>query len=277
MRANVSRYELRALDALAAALELVSNGWKPLAGGTDLMVLLEAGKLAERRLAGLWRVDELRGIEVGEEAITFGALTTFAELRHSQAVCRDLPLLARAAAEIGGVANQNRATLGGNLANASPAADAAPALLVYDAELEIVSLHGSRLVPYHRFYRGYKEMDLRAGELIARIHLPKSKGNWHGYWRKVAMRAAQAITKVSLAAAAQVEGGRIADIRIAYGAVAPSPLRCHRMEAALRGAALPAHLPPFDELAPIDDFRSTARYRLKVARNLMEEFLASLG
>ncbi|NWF84367.1 MAG: FAD binding domain-containing protein [Bryobacteraceae bacterium] len=277
MRANVSRYDLRAPDGLTEALHLVSNGWKPLAGGTDLMVLLEAGKLAERRLAGLWKLDELRGIEVGDETITLGALTIFAELRHSPVVGLNLPLLASAAAEIGGVANQNRATLGGNLANASPAADAAPALLVYDAELEIVSLEGTRRVPYHQFHRGYKEMDLRAGELIARIHLPNGRGRWQGCWRKVATRAAQAITKVSLAAAARVEEGRIAEIRIAYGAVAPYPLRCHRMEAALRGAALPAQLPPFDELAPIDDFRSTARYRLKVARNLMETFLASLA
>ncbi len=185
-------------------------------------------------------------------------------------------MLVEAAAEVGSIANQNRATLGGNLANASPAADSAPALLAYDAELELASARGSRRVAYHRFHLGYKQMDMQPDELIVRIHLPLDRAGWAHYWRKVATRAAQAIAKVSLAAAALVEDGVIRDARIAYGAVAPYPLRCHQAEAALRGAALPAQPPPLDELSPIDDLRSTEHYRRTVAGNLMTEFLASL-
>lgn len=277
MRANIPEYELRTPAELGDALELLSSGWRPFAGGTDLMVLLEAGKLASRRFAGLWRLKELRGIEADGDTITAGALTTCSDLRRSPVVARELPLLAMAASQLGGVANQNRATLGGNLANASPAADAGPALLVYDAELEIVSLHGSRRVPYHRFHLGYKETVLRRGELIARIRLPRGRGDWTCYWRKVAPRAAQAITKVSLAAAARAAEGSIRDIRIALGAVAPYPLRCFGMEHALRGAQLPAGMPPLDELVPIDDCRSTKRYRFRVAQNMLGEFLASLA
>lgn len=276
MRGNVPEYELRAPCELEGALRLVEQGWRPLAGGTDLMVLLESGRLAGRRFAGLWRIRALRGVEECADAVAIGALTTFAGIRGSDVLQREFPLLVEASAGIGGVANQNRATIGGNLANASPAADASPALLVYDAELELMSTRGSRRVPYHRFHLGYKQMDLAGDEIIARIHLRRGKAGWRQYWRKVAARSAQAITKVSLAAAARVEGGVITDVRVAYGAVAPYPLRCLRTEAVLRGVALGVIPPLPDEVAPIDDVRSTARYRQAVARNLMGEFLDSL-
>ena len=134
--------------------------WRPFAGGTDLMVLLEAGKLPPGKYVSLWGLTELGGIAVATDTVTLGALTTYAEVLGHPVLRSEFPLLCRAAEQTGGVATQNRGTLGGNIANASPAADTPPALLVYDAELELVSARGSRRVPYDRFHTGYKVMDL---------------------------------------------------------------------------------------------------------------------
>ncbi|MBK5290892.1 MAG: FAD binding domain-containing protein [Acidobacteriia bacterium] len=278
MRSNSARFELVAPTRMDDALALVSSGWQPFAGGTDLMVLYEAGKLTETRFAGLWKLEELRGIRVSEEHIELGALTTYTQIRQSALLADEFPLLCRAAAETGGIATQNRGTLGGNIANASPAADSCPPLLVYDAELELMSGAGIRRVPYAGFHTGYKKMLLEPGELIRSIRLPRNnKKGWHQVFRKVGTRRAQAISKVCLAAAARLVGGRVEQIRIAYGSVAPYPLRCTRTEAALLGAD-PRKLPPLpDETSPIDDLRSTAGYRRRVAGNLLRDFLESLG
>jgi CO/xanthine dehydrogenase FAD-binding subunit len=186
------------------------------------------------------------------------------------------------AREIGGVASQNRDTVGGNIANASPAADAPPALLVYDAEVELASANGTRRVPYERFHTGYKQMDLAAGELITRIWLPRRHEPWTVDYRKVGARRAQAISKVCFAAAARVDDRHVIDARLAFGSVAPTVVRATATEALLRGSELSAAIVDRaleslrHELAPIDDIRSTARYRLRVARNLLRAFLDRL-
>jgi CO/xanthine dehydrogenase FAD-binding subunit len=271
---------------LAAALERMAKEpgvWKAFAGGTDLMVLLEAGKLAHKSFLNIWNFAELRGVTASAEHVTLGALTTYTEVRRHETLVREFPLLCRAAAETGSVATQNRGTLGGNIANASPAADSPPALLVYDAEIEIVSAGGARWIPYQRFHSGYKQMDLQATELIRRIRLPRNKGAWKQYFRKVGTRRAQAISKVCFAAAARMDAGRIADVRIVVGSVAPTVLRAVRAEEALRGqrpepAILQAAQEALaNEIAPIDDIRSTLRYRRAVARNLLAEFVESLA
>jgi CO/xanthine dehydrogenase FAD-binding subunit len=257
--------------------------WKPFAGGTDLMVLLEAGKLPHRKFVSIWGLPELRGIGVTAERVLLGALTTYTELRRHETVAREFPLLCQAAAETGSVATQNRGTLGGNIANASPAADAPPALFVYDAELELVSANGARWAPYHGFWSGYKQMDLRSDELIRRIRLPREKRDWKQYYRKVGTRRAQAISKVCFAGAARVDAGRIVDVRIALGSVAPTVLRAVETEKTLRGERLsPAILRAAQEalgreIAPIDDMRSTSRYRRRVALNLLAEFCEALS
>ena len=238
MRAYLPAYEMETPLDLAAALERLaaeSGVWKPFAGGTDLMVLLEAGKLPHKKFLNIWNLEELRGIEVCTEHVTLGALTTYAEVQRNETLAREFPLLCRAAAETGSVATQNRGTLGGNIANASPAADSPPALIVYDAEIEIVSAGGARWVPYASFHTGYKKMNLHAGELIRRIRLTRKHAGWKQYFRKVGTRRAQAISKICLAAAARMEAGRIADVRIAVGSVAPIVLRAARVEESLRG------------------------------------------
>ncbi|MBL8296174.1 MAG: FAD binding domain-containing protein [Bryobacterales bacterium] len=276
MRSFVPDIELRAPSRLEETLELLDNGWQPMAGGTDMMVELEAGKLEVRRIAGLWNVNELRGIRREGGWLSVGATVTYTELRESAEIGEHYALLAQAAACTGGIATQNRGTLGGNIGNASPAADSLPVLLVYDAELEIASRRAVRRIPYAKFHTGYKRKNLAPGELITRILLPARQTGWQECFRKVGTRAAQAISKVAMAAAARVANGRIDDIRIAYASVAPVPLRCHQTELALRGARL-AELPELpDETTPIDDIRSTARYRRQVARNLLVRFLAGL-
>jgi CO/xanthine dehydrogenase FAD-binding subunit len=286
LRSYVPAYEMETPRDLSAALERLAyepGAWKPFAGGTDLMVLLEAGKLPHRRFLSIWKLHELRGIEATPGHVTLGALTTYTDVRRSEVVSREFPLLCRAAAETGGVATQNRGTLGGNIANASPAADSPPALLVYNAQLELVSANGSRWVPYHGFWTGYKQIALKANELIRRIRLPRSTQSWRHYYRKVGTRRAQAISKVCLAAAARIDATRIADVRIALGSVAPTVLRATETENILRGEKLtPASLRAAQdvlasEIAPIDDMRSTALYRRRVAQNLLAEFCEMLS
>ncbi|MGA8306823.1 MAG: FAD binding domain-containing protein, partial [Candidatus Acidiferrales bacterium] len=159
MRASLPSYELIAPRNLDAALEMLAREpgvWRPFAGGTDLMVLLEAGKLPHQKFLSIWKFAELRGIEVTPEFLSIGALATYTEIQRNEILQREFPLLCRAASETGSVATQNRGTLGGNIANASPAADSAPALVVYDAEIELISAKGTRRVAYGDFHTGYK-------------------------------------------------------------------------------------------------------------------------
>jgi CO/xanthine dehydrogenase FAD-binding subunit len=280
-------YEMETPRHLAATLERMAGEpgvWRAFAGGTDLMVLLEAGKLSHKKFLNIWNLTELRGITVTEEHVTLGALTTYAEVQRHEILAREFPLLYRAAAETGSVATQNRGTLGGNIANASPAADSPPALIVYDAEIEIVSAGRARWVAYESFHTGYKKMNLHAGELIRSIRVARPRGAWKQYFRKVGTRRAQAISKICFAGAGRVEAGRIAEVRIALGSVAPTVLRAVRVEELLRGQRpegsallLAAQDALGADIAPIDDMRSTGRYRRSVAQNLLAEFLEVLA
>ena len=285
MRGHLLAFDLRAAPDLAAVLRLLADEpgvWQPFAGGTDLMVLFEAGKLAPGKYISLWNVKELRGITVTPQALTLGALTTYADVQAHPILQSEFPLLCRAAESTGGIATQNRGTLGGNIANASPAADTPPALLVYDAALDLISVRGTRRVPYDRFHSAYKVMDLRADEIIGSITLPRqarSQGASIEMYRKVGTRKAQAISKVCVAAAAALEDGVVRDVRIACGSVGPVVIRCRTAEAALRGRvpdearAFAAAAALEEDITPVDDIRSTARYRLHVARNLLIQFV----
>lgn len=281
MRLYIPTYEMLAPRNLQEALAWMTRepgAWKPFAGGTDLMVLLEAGKLQQRRFLSIWKLPELRGTEVNPAHVTLGALTTYSEVRRQELLTREFPLLCRAAAETGSIATQNRGTIGGNIANASPAADSPPALLVYDAELELVSARGTRWVPCQGFWKGYKQLDLREDELIRGIRLPREKAGWRHFYRKVGTRRAQAISKVCFAGAACLASGRIVDLRIALGSVFPTVLRVVQTENVLRGEkpgpalVRAAQETLAREIAPINDMRSTARYRFRVAQNLLAEF-----
>lgn len=282
MRARLADYEMRRAGSIDEALHVLAaepGEWTPFAGGTDLMVLLESGKLTRRRLLDIWGLADLRGIVTAPDMIGIGALATYTELLESQVVQRELPLLCDAARQTGATAIQNRGTVGGNIANASPAADLPPALLVYDATLEIVSLRGRRHVPYEGFHRGYKEMDLAPDELILSVNVPRRRTPWKQAYRKVGTRRAQAISKICFAAAAELDDGLVRDVRIALGSVAPTPLRARSAESVLMGRRLDASVISAAcsaltvDITPIDDVRSTASYRRRVASNLLEDFL----
>ena len=282
MRAYVPGYQLTTPASLNDALALIGNEpgvWKPFAGGTDLMVLLEAGKLPHRNYVNIWPLHELRGIEITDEHVTLGALTTYTEIQANAVLQREFPMLCQAASETGGLAIQNRGTLGGNIVNASPAADSPPALLAYDAEIELVSNSGSRRLPYDGFHKGYKQMDIGPDELLSRIRLPRRTAGVKQYYRKVGTRKAQAISKVCFAGVARLEETRVEDVRIVLGSVAPIVLRCKQTEDAVRGKELNddtvklARETLLREIVPIDDVRSTAGYRLRVAANLLVDFL----
>ena len=284
MRAFIPDYELTTPASLADALALLESEpgvWKPFAGGTDLMVLLEAGKLVHRNYINIWGLGELRGIEETETHITLGALTTYTEVQTNPILRAEFPMLCQAASETGGLAIQNRGTLGGNIVNASPAADSPPALLAYDAEIELVSTRGSRWLPYQGFHTGYKQMHIDADELLARIRMPRHTTDVTHYYRKVGTRKAQAISKVCFAAIGRKENGFF-DTRIVVGSVAPIVVRCVQTENNLRGRKLDdstinaACDTMVREISPIDDIRSTANYRLQVAKNLLVDFLTGL-
>ena len=281
MRAFVPDYEMVAPGTLDAALALLSKEWKPFAGGTDLMVLMESGKLKHQRFVSLWGLPEVSGIVEDQANVTIGALTTYASLRRSRVVQQQLPMLAQAAQETGGVATQNRGTLGGNIANGSPAADSPPALLVYDAEIELLSARGARWIPYATFHTGYKTNVMAADEIISRVRIPRPVAQGREQYRKVGTRNAQAISKVCLAAKLEMDGDIARRVRIALGSVAPLPLRCVKTEAMLEGGPLntetiaAARQQLEAEISPIDDIRSTEGYRRRVAGNLLEEFLRS--
>ncbi|MGH9881256.1 MAG: FAD binding domain-containing protein, partial [Pyrinomonadaceae bacterium] len=286
MRAYIPDYNLLTPGTLVDALNLLAREpevWRPFAGGTDLMVLLEAGKLPHKNYLNIWNLRELRGIEVDDTKVMIGALATYTEIQANAVLRTEFPMLCQAASETGGLAIQNRGTLGGNIVNASPAADSPPALLAYDAELELVSTGGSRRLAYRDFHTGYKQMNIRPEELLIRICLPRSGEKLKHYYRKVGTRKAQAISKVCFAAVALSIGGKIEDLRIALGSVAPIPLRCIKTEAIMRGKTIDetsvkdgsAELGR--EITPISDIRSTRDYRLRIAQNLFEDFLGSLA
>ena len=286
MRGNPHSHELIAPGSLPAVLDLLASApgeWTPIAGGTELMVAFAAGRLSARKLVSLWGIPDLRFIQSTPESFVIGASTTFLDLRAHVSLAAELPLIAKSSSWIGSVANQSRATLGGNLVNGSPAADSSPALLVYDAEIEMVSQRGSRRVPYREFHTGYKRNVLAPDELLFAIHLPRRFAHHRQYLRKVGTRRAMAISKVALAATTLLEGNIVREIRLAAASLAPYPARLYKTETALLGqrltketaqAALRALLA---EAQPIDDIRSTAEYRRRVGANLLQEFLLELS
>jgi CO/xanthine dehydrogenase FAD-binding subunit len=238
----------------------------PLAGATDLYVAVNFGTLSETRFLNLWGLDPLRRITLRADLLSIGALATYTELIRSRLVRRYLPMLVSAAREVGGMQIQNRGTLGGNVANGSPAGDTLPVLAVAEAIVVLRSADGERRVPFGEFYTGYRRSVRRADELIVAFEVPAVEGQQ--WFRKVGTRAAQAISKVVMAA---VRGPRP---RIALGSVAPTVVRLGRVEQALAaGASVDDAVQLLDEdIHPIDDLRSTEIYRRAVTANLLRRF-----
>jgi CO/xanthine dehydrogenase FAD-binding subunit len=267
VKGTVRGLELLEPRSLDDALHLLRDTTDvvPLAGCTDLYVALNFGTLAGRRFLNLWRLRELSAITAHEGTLRIGALATYTAIRNSPDVQQSLPMLAAAAAEIGGVQIQNRGTIGGNIANASPAGDTLPVLAAAEARVIARSVEGERAIPFGELYTGYRRTALRRDELIVAVEVPPVTGQQ--WFRKVGTRAAQAISKVVIAAV------RAERPRVAIGSVAPTVLRLPRTEAALAVGDVESALHVLaEEIAPIDDLRSTAAYRRQVAVNLVRRF-----
>jgi CO/xanthine dehydrogenase FAD-binding subunit len=274
--------------SLSEALGLLAegDGWRPIAGGTDLMVQI-TGELAPppERVLDIWRLDELRGIAVvdeGSPALVLGALTTYSEIRRSDVCQEHLPALVQAAATIGAAQIQNRGTIGGNIVNASPAGDTLPVLLATDAEFTLASATGRRTVAAANFWPAYRRPERRDDELLTHVRIPLPRGRQVSF-RKVGTRRAQAISKVVLALAWREDGGVWRDVRLALGSVAATAIRAHATEAVLEGAAPRATTADHaastlaSEINPIDDVRSTADYRRHVSARVLHRLLREAG
>jgi CO/xanthine dehydrogenase FAD-binding subunit len=271
--------------SLAEALRALGEepGLLPVAGCTDLMVAEPLQRASWNRVLDLLSIPELRGIHEVPGGLEIGATTTFSEIRRSPLVQHSFPALAHAASQVGGWQIQNRATLGGNVANASPAGDSLPVLLALDAVAVCAGPEGRREVPYREFHRGYRKTALAPGEILARLRLPYPPAGSLQAFRKVGTREAQAISKVMVARVGRVEAGHIAELHLAAGSVAATPVRLARAEAAATGrppgaetAAL-AGRAAAEEVTPIDDVRSTAAYRRFVLERVVRRLVLTLG
>lgn len=255
---------------------------KVIAGGTDLMVLMNAHMLDAAEFLDIWRVNELRGITDEGNALRVGALTTYTQLIRSELIQRHVPALVAASRTIGAIQIQNRGTIGGNIVNASPAGDSLPVLAAYDAEVEIGSARGARRIRFNEFYSGYRRTILAPDELVVAVRIPKLKEGERNFFWKVGTRRAQAISKTVLAARARMSGETIEAISIGVGSVAPTVIRAPQTERLLTGATLTAALIEearrtiAQEIAPITDLRSTEHYRRTVTGNVLVKFLRQL-
>jgi xanthine dehydrogenase small subunit len=267
MRTGVSSLDLRRASALDDALRMLSEEARtPIAGATDLYVALNFGTLAPRRFVDIWGLDALRGISVRDDMLVLGGLTTYTAIIRSPLVAARLPMLIDASRQVGGLQIQNRGTIAGNIANGSPAADSVPVLAAADAIIVLRSVGSERRVPITQFYTAYRASVMRADELIVAVEVPPVDGRQ--WFRKVGTRAAQAISKVVVA------GVRAPAPRFAVGSVAPTVVRAYATERALAaGASIEqAAMTLGREIAPIDDVRSSAVYRNRVAERLLRRF-----
>ncbi|UCF10638.1 MAG: xanthine dehydrogenase family protein subunit M [Candidatus Bipolaricaulota bacterium] len=268
------------IDALLEALE--TPGAAILCGGTDLMVKLRAGLVDPSLLVDISGLEALRGVRDEDGGIVIGAATPETELLENDAVRQRLPLLVAALETLGSVQIRNRGTLGGNLVNASPAADGALPLLLHDAEVVLASRGGVRRMPVEAFIVSPGKTQLRAGEFVQEIRIPAVDEEAVGRLHKVGRRRALTIAIASVGMLCRIREGRIAWIRLAAGSVAPRPIRLRPVEEALTGHVLDAELIPearalaASAVSPIDDIRGTAEYRRGVVADLVAAFLSEI-
>ena len=270
------------VESLSDAFKAMAEpGSLPIAGGTDLLVKMRGGLLAPKELIDISNVSELRGIRLSDTHIEIGAAVTEEEIRRHPAIVGDAPLLADVLGELGSVQIRNRGTLGGNLVNASPAADSAIPLLLYGAEVRVASQTGSRPISLSELFVGPGKTSLQPGELVVSIRLPRTGEIWFPFFHKVGKRRALTISIASVGSLLRVESGRIAEARFAAGSVAPTPLRLTHVEHLLKGAELndrtilDAAAAAAANVSPISDVRATGEYRRLVVAELVERALRS--
>lgn len=288
MRAFVSDYQMKTESSLEETLKALNTQpgfWKVFAGGTDLMVLFEAGKLQHKNFLNIAPFKELHHIQSRPTEIQIGALATYSQIQAYPLIQQEFPLMVRSGWVTGAKAIQNRGTLGGNIANASPAADTPPSLLAYGAQIELMSLGGTRRISYDQFHLDYKKTQLRADEIISTIILPRAQNWTHHYYRKVGTRSFQSISKVAFSAAAEIENEMIKKVQIGLASVGPTPLRALVLEKLLIGQKVSKGNFNFDQalldfensVTPLDDIRSTALYRKTIVSRVANQFIECLA
>lgn len=285
MRAFLPSYNLRQAQTLDELLKLLAaepGVWKPLAGGTDVMVSFAAGKLTHRNFVDILPIKELCGIAEGKGELILGALASYADVLASASCAKHFPNLQHAARLTGALAIQNRGTLGGNIMNASPIADTPPALMAYGARVELASASGRRTVDYSAFHKGYKIVDAAQNEVLTKIILPLPAPNAFHFYRKVGTRKAQSISKICFAACASAHNGALTNVGIGMGGVGPTTVRLKALESLLTSKRF-AQVKEADvkkaleaDITTIDDIRSTAEYRKTVSLNVAMQFLSEL-
>lgn len=270
---------------LAETLKLVGRhpDYEILAGGTDICVRMNSGILKPAGLINIWGLSELKGIKEDGNFIEIGALATHSEIINSNLINKYLPALSDACMTIGAVQIQNRGTIGGNVMNASPAGDTLPVLLAYDADVETANKESKRSIKFSEFYKGYRKTALKNDEIVLKFRIKKTGPCEKSAFIKIGTRKAQAISKVMgcFVVAGPRAGQKIKSIAIAFGSVAPIPIRTPETEKFLTGKMLTEKViqKAVDlvkkEVTPIDDIRSTAEYRRHIAGVLLKRFLES--
>ncbi len=270
-------------DALSALRDAGPDA-RILAGGTDLMVEMESGRTRPDLVVDVWKLDALRGIRATVRGLEIGALTSCSDLLRSGEARTHADILVEAARQVGAVQIQNRATLGGNLGTASPAADLNPVLFALGARVVLASARGERDMPVEEFVRGYRDTARAHDEMITRIDIPRRHPDERRAFRKVGTRRAQSIAKVVVALSLRFDGENVSTVRAAAGSVADRTLLLNTL-GTLRGRPLPrgsdltracTHAVATDT-SPRDDVRSTAEYRRFVLARLLERMLRDLA
>ena len=251
-----------------------------MAGGTDLLVQIKEGKIRPQCVIDVKGIHEMDGLATSGDEFSIGALTSIRTLETSPSALEKVPLLAQAAAKLGSVQVRHRATIGGNLCNASPSAETAPALLALDAQAVICGKTGTRVVELADFFLGPGATVLGAGEMLTHLKIPLTRNRQGSVYYKLSTRKAMDLAFVGVAVLLELDrGGQISKARIALGAVAPTPIRVPSAEKLLEGRVLDLDAARESaELAaqsckPISDLRASAEYRREMVRELCQQGL----
>lgn len=272
---------VRIADERELTEHLLKGDASILCGGTDLLVKMRSGLAAPKRLLDISDLTSLRGIRAENGTLVLGAATPETEILGHPRIQADLPLLATVLSTLGSLQIRNRASIGGNLVNASPAADSAIALLLYDAQLELVGPDASRLVSVADFFLGPGQTALKSAEYVRALRIPVPEHPMAPFFHKVGKRRALTISIASVGALLRANDGRILDARFAAGSVAPTPRRLTDLEALVQGQPLTGELIEqarslaSQSVSPIDDVRATAAYRRTVVADLVARALDS--
>ena len=283
----MARFHVAIPTSINETLGLLEE-WGPdaslIAGGTDLVVQLKDRLKSPKALIDIGHIPEIRGVrEIEDSNVWIGALSTHAEIASSALIKEAAPVLANACTQVGSPQIRNRGTIGGNISTASPAGDTIPALFVLEASVEIIGPKGTRIVPIESFFQGPKKSVLAPCEMVLGVRIPKLDKEYISFFRKLGQRKSLAISIVSVAFVAKCQGpGLFTDVRVAFGAVAPTVIRARTVENAICGKQLDPKTAEyvsklaFRDCVPITDVRGSKGYREQMACNLLYEGLLSL-